>query len=158
MRADRIILGGLQGPEVMDMLQAIDTGHDGTMFTIHAVGPRDALTRLEMMATSANPMVPLLNVRQKIAATIDLIVTVERLQDGSRKILKVSEVTGMQGDVVGLQDIFEFRETGVDEAGKIAGEAGKIVGHFTATGHTPRFVERIKAAGVDLSPDLFTPQ
>ena len=135
----------------MDMLQAIDTGHDGTMFTIHAVGPRDALTRLEMMATSANPMVPLLNVRQKIAATIDLIVAVERLHDGSRKILKVSEVTGMQGDVVGLQDIFEFRETGVDEA-------GKIVGHFTATGHTPRFVERIKAAGVDLSPDLFTPQ
>jgi pilus assembly protein CpaF len=151
MRADRIILGGLQGPEVMDMLQAIDTGHDGTMFTIHAGDPRDALTRLEMMATSANPMVPLLNVRQKMAATIDLIVTVERLHDGSRKILKVSEVTGMQGDFVGLQDIFEFRETGVDEA-------GRVVGHFAATGHIPKFMDRIQAAGVDLSLDLFTPQ
>ena len=151
MRPDRIVVGEVRGSEVVDLLQAMSTGHNGTMFTVHAGGARDALTRLEMMASSADPSVPLLNLRHKVASAVDLITYQERLRDGSRKILKVAEVTGMQGDAIGLQDVFEFRETGVDEQ-------GKIVGDFAATGHVPGFLDRIKAAGVDLPMALFESQ
>jgi pilus assembly protein CpaF len=150
MRPDRVIVGECRGPEVIELLQAMTTGHDGTMFTVHANSPRDALARLETTATAANPSLPLLNVRQQMASAIDLITYQERLQDGSRKILKVTEVVGMQGDVVLLQDIFEFRQTGVKE--------GRITGTFAATGYIPSFLNRIRAAGIDLPLSLFTPQ
>lgn len=123
----------------------------GTLFTIHASGPRDALARLEMQATYANVSVPVLTVRRMMASAIDLITYQDRLRDGSRKILKVAEVTGMQGDVVGLQDIFEFQETD-------ANEEGRITGDFTATGHVPGFLDRIQAMGIDLPTSLFTPE
>ena len=150
MRPDRIVVGEVRGNEAFDLFQAMNTGHDGTMMTIHANSVRDALTRLETVITLSLPSLPLLSVRQQMASALDLITHQERLQDGSRKILKVTEVVGMQGDVIELQDIFEFRRTGVED--------GKIKGHFTATGHIPRFLNRIQAAGVDLPMSLFTPQ
>jgi len=150
MRPDRIIVGECRGPEVVDLLQAMNTGHDGTMFTVHANSPRDALGRLETAATAANPSLPLLNVRQRMATAIDLITYQERMQDGTRKVLKVTEVAGMQGDIVLLHDIFEFRRTGVQE--------GRITGYFTATGHIPGFLGRIRAAGMELPIEMFTPK
>jgi pilus assembly protein CpaF len=149
MRPDRIIFGEVQGAEVFDLLQAMNTGHDGTIFIIYASGLRDALSRLEMMATCADPSIPLLMIRQLMASAIDLITYQERLSDGSRKVMKVSEVVGMQGDAIEVQDIFEFRQTGVDED-------GRIVGEFVATGYVPTFLDRIKAAGVALPQGLFT--
>jgi len=154
MRPDRIIVGEVRAAEVLDLMQAMNTGHDGTMTCIHATSPRDALARLEMQATYADLSVPLLTVRQMMASAVDLIVHQEWLRDGTRKILKVTEVTGMEGDVVALQDIFEFRQTGVQD--------GKITGHHTATGYIPKFLDRIKAAGVELPSatvplSLFTP-
>lgn len=149
MRADRIIVGEVRAAEALDLLQAMNTGHDGTMMTVHASGPRDVLNRLETMATMANLSLPLLTVRQMIASAVDLITYQERLQDGTRKMLKVSEVVGMQGDAIALEDIFEFRQTGVQD--------GKIIGHFTATGHIPKFLNRIRTAGVDLPMSIFTP-
>ncbi len=149
MRPDRILIGEVRSAEAIDILQAIDTGHDGTMMTVHASSPRDALARLETMATMASLSIPLLTIRQKIASTIDLITYQERLRDGKRKVLKVTEVVGMQGDVVMLQDIFEFRQTGV--------KGGEVSGHHTATGNIPRFLDRIQAAGVELPMSLFTP-
>jgi len=151
MRPDRLVVGEVRGPETLDLLQAMNTGHDGTLFTLHAGSSRDALARLEMQVTYANLSIPLLSVRQLMASAIDLITYQDRLRDGTRKMLRVTEVTGMQGDVVGLQDIFEFRETGVNEE-------GKVTGRFTATGHIPKCLERIKAAGIDLRLGLFTPQ
>jgi pilus assembly protein CpaF len=151
MRPDRIIFGEVHGAEGFDLLQAMNTGHDGTLFNIHANSPRDALGRLEMMAAFANPSMPVLMIRQMMASAIDLITYQERLDDGSRKVMKVSEVVGMQGDVVGLQDIFEFHPTGSDDK-------GKITGLFTPTGYVPTFLDRIKAAGIDLPPGLFTPK
>jgi pilus assembly protein CpaF len=149
MRPDRIIVGEVRATEAIDLFQAMNTGHDGTMASVHANSPRDVLARLETMVLMANPSLPLLNVRQQMASAIDLITYQERLQDGRRKILKVTEVVGMQGDVVMLQDIFEFRHTGVRE--------GKIAGHHTATGYIPKFLERIQASGVEIPMSLFTP-
>jgi pilus assembly protein CpaF len=151
MRPDRIIVGEVQGAEVFDLFQAMNTGYDGTMFVVHASSPPDALARLEMMATFANPSIPVLTIRQMMASAIDLITYQERLFDGSRKVMKVTEVVGMQGDTIELRDIFEFRRTGVDETGKISG-------YFTATGHIPTFLDRIKAKGIDLPVSLFTPK
>ncbi len=150
MRPDYIVVGEVRSAEALDLFQAMNTGHDGILFTIHANGPRDALSRLEMMATSANPSIPLLHLRQQIASAIDLITHQERLRDGSRKVLKVTEVVGMQGDVIMLQDIFEFRQTGMKD--------DEISGRFTATGHIPKFLERVRAAGIELPLSLFKPQ
>jgi pilus assembly protein CpaF len=149
MRPDRIIAGEVRAEEVLDLFQAMNTGHDGCMMTIHSSSPRDVLTRMETMTTMANPSLPLLTIRQMMASAVDLIVYQERLHDGSRKVLKVTEVMGMQGDAVELQDIFEFRQTGFRE--------GKITGHFTATGNIPRFLTRLREAGIELRMDLFTP-
>lgn len=149
MRPDRIIVGEVRAEEVLDLFQAINTGHDGCMLTIHANSPRDAVNRLETMATMANLAMPLLTVRQQMASAIDLIVHMERLHDGKRKILKVTEVTGMQGDVIGLQDIFEFRKTGFKDQ--------VISGYHTATGHIPRWLNRLREAGIELPVSLFTP-
>jgi pilus assembly protein CpaF len=151
MRPDRIIFGEVHGAEVFDLLQVMNNGHDGTLFNIHATSPWDALIRLEMMATSANPAVPVLMIRQSMASAINLIAYQERLSDGSRKVMRVSEVVGMRGDMIEVQDIFEFRETGLDEQGNIAG-------YFAATGHVPTFLDRIQATGIGLPPDLFAPR
>jgi len=150
MRPDRIIVGEVRGNEAFDLFQAMNTGHDGTMMTIHANSVRDVLARLEAVITLSFPSLPLLSVRQQIASALDLIVYQERLRDGSRKILKVTEVVGMQGDVIELQDIFEFHRSGAKN--------GKITGHFSATGHTPKFLDRIQAMNIDLPPGIFTPQ
>jgi pilus assembly protein CpaF len=148
MRPDRIVADEVYGAEVFDLLQAMNTGLEGTIFRIHATGPRDALSRLEMMATFANPSIPLLMIRQMMASAIDIVTYQERMLDGTRKVTRVSEVVGMQGDVVEVQDIFEFRQTGVDEH-------GRIVGKFVATGYVPTFLDRIRASGIDLSEDFF---
>jgi pilus assembly protein CpaF len=150
MRPDRIIVGEVRANEAFDLFQAMNTGHDGTMMTVHANSIRDVLARLETAITLSFPSLPLLSVRQQMASALDLITHQERLRDGSRKILKVTEVVGMQGDVIELQDIFEFRQTGV--------ENGKMKGHFTATGHIPRFLDRFQAAGIELPLSLFTPR
>ena len=149
MRPDRILLGECRGAEALHILQAMNTGHDGTMLSIHANGPHDALARFETMALMENPSLPLLTVRQQMASAIDLITYQERLHDGKRKILKVTEVVGMRGDAIQLQDLFEFRQTGVVE--------GRIQGTFAPTGHIPGFLEPLIAQGIDLPAGLFTP-
>jgi len=149
MRPDRIITGEVQGGEALDLFAAMNTGHDGCMMSVHANSPRDALTRLETMVTLLFPSFPLLNVRQHMASAIHLITHQERTRDGTRKIIKVTEVQGMQGDVIMLRDIFEFRQTGVQD--------GAVTGHFTATGHVPGFLNRLREAGVDLPMRLFRP-
>lgn len=149
MRADRIVLGEVEGGEVLDFLQAINTGHDGALTTIHATSPRDALSRLETMVLLDTPSIPVLNVREMITLAIDLIVQQARLRDGSRKVIKIAEVQGMQGDLIILSDIFDFHQAGVKE--------GKIVGQLVSTGRIPHFVERLMAAGLDLPQDIFTP-
>ncbi len=149
MRPDRIILGECRSAEALEMMQAMNTGHDGTMMSVHANSPRDVLARLEIMSTMHHITLPLLSVRQMMASAINLITYQELLRDGKRKLLKVAEVTGMQGDIVALQDIFEFRQTGVKD--------GQITGHFTATGHVPRFLDRISNVGIELPMRIFTP-
>lgn len=156
MRPDRIIvselLGGMAGSDqaFLDLISAMNRGHDGTLLNVHASSLHDVLTRMEMMATSANPSLPLLNLRQQIASSVDVITYQERLRDGTRKVTKVAEVVGTQGDAIALQDIFEFRQTGM--------EGDKIAGHFTPTGYIPRFLDRVQAAGIDLSLDFFKPR
>jgi pilus assembly protein CpaF len=149
MRPDRVIVGEVRAAEAIDVFQAMNTGHDGTMFSMHANGPRDALTRLEAMVAMANLSLPLLLVRQQMASAIQLIVHQERLQDGSRKVMKISEVTGMQGDVVDVRDIFEFRQTGVVD--------GRITGVFAATGYIPSFLQQMRGYGIEMPLSLFTP-
>jgi pilus assembly protein CpaF len=135
---------------VLDLFQAASSGHDGTLSTMHASSPRDALTRLEMMATYSDFSLPLLTVRQMMASAIDLIVYQERMRDGSRKVLRIVELVGVQGDAIVTQDLFEFRQTGVQE--------GRIVGYHSATGTIPRCLGRIHAAGIDLPMSVFTPK
>ncbi len=147
MRPDRLIIGEIMAGEALDMLHAMNTGHDGGMISMHATGARDVLTRLETMVYMATPSLPLLQVRQHMASAIDLIVHAERLGDGSRKVMRVSEVTGMKGDVIVLQDILKFAETGE--------ENGRIVGNFPPTGYIPTFVKKIHAAGMTVPMSLF---
>jgi pilus assembly protein CpaF len=148
MRPDRILIGEVRGEEALDMLQAMNTGHDGSLTTIHANSPRDALYRLETMVAMANLNLPDGAVRRQIASAIDLIVQVSRLSDGSRKLIAVSEVTGMESEMITMQDIFTFRKQGVSED-------GKVLGVFEPTGVRPRFAERLMAAGVELPARLF---
>jgi len=150
MRPDRLVTSELRGEEALHMMAAMSTGHDGSLAAIHASSPRDAITRLEGMITMSNPSLPLLNVRETIASALNLIVQIERLPDGTRKVAKVTEVVGMQGDLVALQDIFEFRRIGMED--------GKIKGAFTATGHIPKFVSDLRAAGIEVPVSLFTPK
>jgi len=150
MRPDRIVLGECRGTEALDILHAMNTGHEGTLMTVHATSPHDVLARLEMLVTFANLSIPLLTIRQMMASAIHLITYQELLSDGTRKVLKVTEVAGMQGDVVALRDVFEFRQTGMED--------GRIVGQHTATGHVPGFLDRIRAAGADLPASLFEPR
>ena len=148
MRPDRIILGEVRGEETLDMLQAMNTGHDGSLTTIHANTPRDALYRLDAMVAMANLNIPERAVRQQIASAINLVIQVSRLSDGTRKVTQISEITGMEGDVISMQDIFVFERDGI-------GVGGRVVGRFRATGVRPRCSERLAAAGTMLSPSLF---
>jgi pilus assembly protein CpaF len=149
MRPDRIIVGEVRGSEAVDMLQAMNTGHDGSLTTLHANTPRDGLRRLETMIGMANLNLPEKAMRQQIASAIDVVIQVSRLADGTRRISSISEVVGMEGDVITMQDIFLFEREGISED-------GIVVGHFHATGIRPRFTDRLKTAGVDLPVTLFS--
>ncbi|HSK67549.1 MAG TPA: CpaF family protein [Anaerolineales bacterium] len=150
MRPDRIIVGECRGGEALDMLQAMNTGHDGSLTTLHANTPRDAISRLETMVLMSGMDLPLKVVRQQISSAVDLIIQQTRLKDGSRKITAITEVVGMEGDIVVLTDIFKFDATGI-------GPNGKILGELRATGIRPIFSPRLEAAGFKLSGDIFMP-
>jgi pilus assembly protein CpaF len=147
MRPDRIVVGECRSAEALDMLQAMNTGHDGSMSTGHANTPRDMLSRLETMVMMAGMDLPLRAIREQIASAVDLIVHQNRLKDGSRKIVNITEVQGMEGDVIVMQDIFVFEQTGVVE--------GKIHGKLKPTGIRPKFVEKFEVAGIHLPPNVF---
>jgi pilus assembly protein CpaF len=149
MRPDRIIMGECRGAEAIDMLQAMNTGHDGSITTLHANTPRDALSRLETMISMANLDLPERAMRQQIASAINVVIQVSRMSDGTRKIMQLSEIVGMEGDIITMQDIFVYEREGI-------GPDDKVVGHFRATGIRPRFAERLKAYGIDLSSLLFS--
>jgi len=149
MRPDRIIMGECRGPEAVDMLQAMNTGHDGSLTTLHSNSPRDALSRLETMIAMASLDLPEKAMRQQVASAIQVVIQVTRLGDGTRKVTNISEITGMEGDVITMQDIFVFDRQGV-------GEGGAVLGHFKATGIRPKFADRLKAYGVDLAAMLFS--
>jgi pilus assembly protein CpaF len=149
MRPDRIIVGEVRGAETIDMLQAMNTGHDGSITTLHANTPRDALHRLETMVSMASLNLPEKGVRAQIASAIDAIIHVQRMSDGSRKVLTVTEVVGMEGDVITMQDLFVFHREGIDEN-------GKVLGHFAATGIRPKAAERLLEYGIDLDETLFS--
>jgi pilus assembly protein CpaF len=148
MRPDRIVVGEVRGEEAFDMLQAMNTGHEGSLTTVHANSPRDALSRIENMVSMANLNIPERAIRHQIANAVHAVVQVARLSDGSRKILTVSEVTGMDNDMITLQDVFVFERSGIDESGKVRGV-------FRSTGLAPHFAERLATAGCRLSPALF---
>ncbi len=148
MRPDRIIVGECRGPEALDMLQGMNTGHDGSMTTIHANDTRDAVSRLEMMVTMAGLELPLSTIRRQIASAVQIVVQASRMQGGLRKVIRISEITGMEGDVISMHDLFAFRQTGVDGAGAARG-------HFSACGNRPQCLERLAAAGVTLPGELF---
>jgi len=150
MRPDRIIIGEVRGAEAMDMLQAMNTGHEGSMATVHANTPRDALSRVENMVSMAEMNLPAKAIRQQVSAAIWVVVQVSRLQDGKRKLTSIQEITGMEGDIITMQEIFTFTQTGIDEN-------GTIQGHFHATGIRPKFTERLKMFGVSMQDELFDP-
>jgi pilus assembly protein CpaF len=148
MRPDRIVVGEVRGGEALDMLQAMNTGHDGSLTTIHANNPRDAIARLQTMSLMAEINLPDKAIRQQIAAAVSVIVQVARLSDGSRRVTQISEVIGVSDDMVTLQDIFVFDRLGI-------GPNNRVLGRFRATGQRPLFTERLKASGIQLSPELF---
>jgi pilus assembly protein CpaF len=148
MRPDRIVVGEVRGEEAFDMLQAMNTGHEGSLTTVHANSPRDALARIENMVSMANLNIPERAIRHQIANAIHAVVQVARLSDGSRKVITVSEVIGMEADMIVLRDVFVFDRSGIDESGKVRGV-------FHSTGIQPQFTERLATAGCRLSPALF---
>jgi pilus assembly protein CpaF len=148
MRPDRIVVGEVRGEEAVDMLQAMNTGHDGSLTTIHANTPRDALYRLDTMVAMASLNLPDKAIRQQVASAINLVVQVSRMADGSRKVTSISEITGMEGDVITMQDIFVFERTGINDK-------GKVTGRFRATGIRPKASERLAASGIKLPMELF---
>jgi pilus assembly protein CpaF len=148
MRPDRIIVGEVRGEEAFDMLQAMNTGHEGSMATIHANTCRDALSRLESMVAMANLNLPDRAVRQQIASAVTMVVQLSRLSDGSRKVMNIAEITGLDEGVIGMQDIFSFVRKGI-------GPDGKVVGAFRPSGIRPRFVERLKVSGINLPQETF---
>ena len=151
MRPDRIVVGEVRGGEALDMLQAMNTGHDGSLTTGHANTPRDMLARLETMVLMAGMDLPVRAIREQIASAVDLIVQQSRLRDGSRKITHLTEVQGMEGDIITLQDIFVYEQNGCDEA-------GKLVGRYKPTGIRPKFLEKLSANGINLPNDIFWPK
>ena len=150
MRPDRVIIGEVRGAEALDMLQAMNTGHEGSMATVHANTPRDALSRIENMVSMGEMNLPAKAIRQQISSAISVVVQVSRLTDGKRKLISIQEITGMEGDVITMQEVFAFTQTDVDEN-------NVIQGHFHATGIRPKFTERLKVFGVKLRDELFDP-
>jgi pilus assembly protein CpaF len=147
MRPERIVVGECRSGEALDMLQAMNTGHDGSLTTAHANSPRDTLSRLEVMCLMSGMDLPVRAIREQIASAVDMICQQNRLRDGSRKIEKITEVQGMEGEIITMSDIFEFEQTGI--------EAGKIIGRIRPTGLRPRFIDRIESAGIHLPPSVF---
>jgi pilus assembly protein CpaF len=151
MRPDRIILGEVRGAESLDMLQAMNTGHDGSLTTVHANSPRDALTRIETLVSMAGLNLATKAMRHYVSSALDVIIQIARLSDGTRKLISLQEVVGMEGDLITLQELFVFQQTGLDEN-------RRVKGRFKATGVRPKFADRLAAKGVALSADLFDPQ
>jgi pilus assembly protein CpaF len=147
MRPDRIVVGECRSGEALDMLQAMNTGHDGSLTTAHSNSPRDTISRLEVMCLMSGMDLPIRAIREQIASAVDLICHQERLRDGTRKITKVTEIQGMEGDVIVLSDIFEFEQTGI--------EAGKVIGRIRPTGLRPKFMDIIESSGIHLPPSVF---
>jgi pilus assembly protein CpaF len=149
MRPDRIIVGEVRGPEALDMLQAMNTGHDGSISTVHCNSPRDALSRLETMVLMSGLDLPSRAIREQIASALDLVVHIQRFRDGSRKITQLTEVVGMEGDVVTTSDVFTFdHAAGVDDG-------GRALGALRPTGVRPMFVDRLQNAGITLPSDIY---
>jgi pilus assembly protein CpaF len=148
MRPDRIIVGEVRGEEAVDMLQAMNTGHDGSLTTIHANTPRDALSRLETMVAMANLNIPENAIRRQVASAIDVVIQISRMSDGARKLVSIAEITGMEGEVVTMQDIFVFRKHGIKET-------GEVIGEFLPTGIRPKFAERLLVSGIKLPVAMF---
>jgi pilus assembly protein CpaF len=148
MRPDRIIVGEVRGEEALDMLQAMNTGHDGSLTTIHANTPRDALSRLETMVAMGSLNIPESALRRQIASAIDVVVQVSRLSDGTRKVISLAEITGMEGDIVSMQDIFVFRKRGIRDN-------GEVLGDFVPTGIRPKFAEKLLVSGIQLPIPMF---
>jgi pilus assembly protein CpaF len=148
MRPDRIVVGEVRGEEALDMLQAMNTGHDGSLTTIHANSPRDAISRLEVMVSMANSNMQVSAIRQQIASAVHLLVQAARFSDGSRRVTGITEVTGMEGNIITLQDLFVFEKRGIDPD-------GRIIGRFAATGIRPKFYEKLVAAGIRLRQEVF---
>lgn len=150
MRPDRIIVGEVRGTEALDMLQAMNTGHDGSMTTLHANSPRDALTRIENMVAMASAGMPIRAIRNQIASAIDVVLQVERQEDGVRRLISVQEINGMEGDVITMSELFAFKRRGKDED-------GMVVGNYVATGIVPRFHEHLQQRGIELPLSLYNP-
>ena len=148
MRPDRIVVGEVRGEEALDMLQAMNTGHDGSLTTVHANSPREAVSRLEVMVSLANANMPMDAIRHQISNSVHLIVQVSRMSDGTRRVVNITEITGMEGQVVTMQDLFVFEKRGMSPE-------GRVIGRFAATGIRPRFDEKLLSAGIQLSPSLF---
>jgi pilus assembly protein CpaF len=151
MRPDRIIVGEVRGAEAFDMLQAMNTGHEGSLTTIHSNSPRDSLMRLESMVAMANLEISNEFMRRFIASAIDVIIQISRFPDGTRKIISIQEITGMEGNIITMQEIFSFRQTGMDEE-------GKVKGHFSFCGVRPRFIDKFNIAGISIPRDVFDPE
>ncbi len=147
MRPDRMVVGEARGGEALDMLQAMNTGHDGSMTTIHSSNPRDTLRRIETMVLMAGMDLPLRAIREQVASAIDLIVHIQRMADGVRRVVQVSEVQGMEGDTIVMQDVFAFKQTGIED--------GRVMGRLTPTGIRPSFANKLEMAGASLSPEVF---
>jgi pilus assembly protein CpaF len=148
MRPDRIIVGEVRGEEALDMLQAMNTGHDGSLTTVHANTPRDAVSRLEVMIALASANMQVTAIRQQIASAVHVLVQCSRLSDGSRRVTSITEVTGLEGDIVTLQDIFVFEKLGISPEGMVRGR-------FCASGILPQFNEKLLAAGLSLPAEIF---
>ncbi|RLD94993.1 MAG: CpaF family protein [Bacteroidetes bacterium] len=148
MRPDRIIVGEIRGEESLDMLQAMNTGHDGSLTTAHSNSPRDTLARIETMALMAGMDLPVRAIREQIASAIDLIIHQSRMQDGTRKVTNITEVIGMEGDVITMQDIFRFEQTAIED--------GKVLGELVPTGLRPKYMDKIEAHGIHLPPSIFS--
>ena len=148
MRPDRIIVGEVRGDEVIDMLQAMNTGHDGSLTTIHSNGPRDALHRLENLVLMAGHNLAEKAIREQVTSALDLVIHVSRIADGTRKVCSIQELLGMEGNVVTMQEIFRFVATGIETK-------GRVKGYFEATGIVPRSIDRVRVTGVELPSSLF---
>jgi pilus assembly protein CpaF len=148
MRPNRIVVGEVRGEEALDMLQAMNTGHDGSMTTVHANSPRDALARMETMAMMANLNLPERAIRKQIASAVSLVLQMARFSDGTRRLTHITEITGMESDVVSMQDLFVFEKQGVSSE-------GRVLGSFNATGIRPKFAERLKSVGFELPVEMF---